>query len=85
MAKISVDRKNLDRLLADSGHRRGTTYQQTFEHLARTHLGRPVEEIVALLQGAADEARLGFHYKDLYEQAEAIHAGRRYVLKVTVT
>ncbi|MEV7381895.1 hypothetical protein [Streptomyces lydicus] len=85
MAKISVDRENLDRLLANSGSRRGTAYQQTFEKLAQTHLGRPVDEIAALLKAAADQARLGFHYKDLYEQAEAIHAGRRYALKVTVT
>ncbi|MEV7253483.1 hypothetical protein [Streptomyces cyaneofuscatus] len=40
---------------------------------------------MALLRRAADEALLGFTAADLYEQAEAIRTGQRYVLRIRVT
>ncbi|MEU8677821.1 hypothetical protein [Streptomyces sp. NPDC048560] len=85
MGEISVSGEHLDRLLADSRRTHGASYQAAFSELAQTHGGRPVGEIVPLLRRAADRALLGFTARDLHEQAEAISAGRRYVLRVKVT
>ncbi|MFD8951953.1 hypothetical protein ACFV0B_24200 [Streptomyces xanthophaeus] len=85
MGEIHVSRNHLDRLLADSSGTYGAPYQEAFAGLARTHRGRPATEIVPLLARAADRALLGFSSADLWEQAEAISSGERYVLRVTVT
>ncbi|MFI9588160.1 hypothetical protein ACIHCQ_41715 [Streptomyces sp. NPDC052236] len=84
MSEIIVSRQYLDRLLADSASTYGAPYQRAFTELAETHRGRPVAEILPLLRRAADQALLGFAHADLREQAEAISAGERYVLRVTV-
>ncbi|MFJ4963823.1 hypothetical protein EES43_28685 [Streptomyces sp. ADI96-02] len=86
MGEITVSSGHLGRLLADSVGRRGhRSYQAVFAELADAHRGRPVTEILPLLIRAADEALLGFSAEDLREQAEAIHSGRRYALRVRVT
>lgn len=85
MGEIIVSRQHLDRLLADSTGAYGAPYQRAFAQLAETHRGRPVAEILPLLRRAADQALLGFTHANLREQAEAISAGERYVLRVTVT
>lgn len=85
MGKINVSSHNLGRLLADSTGTPGRSYQAAFAELAESHQGRPTAEIVALLRRAADEALLGFTAADLYEQAEAIRTGQRYVLRIRVT
>lgn len=85
MGEISVGSRHLDRLLADSAGTYGAPYQRAFAELAQTHRGRPVTEILPLLRRAADQALLEFTDADLLEQASAISAGERYVLRVTVT
>jgi hypothetical protein len=85
MGEINVGRQHLDRLLADSAGTYGAPYQRAFGQLAESHRGRPVAEILPLLRRAADQALLEFTHADLREQAEAISAGERYVLRVTVT
>ncbi|MGW2020345.1 hypothetical protein [Streptomyces sp. NPDC001927] len=84
MGEISVDRQQLDRLLADSASAYGAPYQEAFTELAATHRGRPTGEILPLLRAAADRALLGFTTADLREQAEAISSGRPYVLRIRV-
>ncbi|WP_336317739.1 hypothetical protein [Streptomyces lavendofoliae] len=85
MGDIRVDRRHLDRLLADSAGTYGAPYQRTFTELAETHRGRPVAEILPLLRRAADRALLEFTHADLREQATAISTGEPCVLRVTVT
>ncbi|WP_187283290.1 hypothetical protein [Streptomyces sp. t39] len=85
MGSIRVGSGHLDRLLADSTSAHRVPYQRAFAELADTHRGRSAAEIVPLLRRAADQALLAFTHGDLVEQAEAISAGRRYVLRVTVT
>ncbi|MEV6396994.1 hypothetical protein AB0M39_19775 [Streptomyces sp. NPDC051907] len=85
MGEISVGRQHLDRLLADSTGTYGVPYQRAFAQLAEELRGRPVAEILPLLRRAADASLLEFTHADLVEQAEAISAGERYVLRVTVT
>ncbi|MFF4282899.1 hypothetical protein ACFY0Z_29475 [Streptomyces kronopolitis] len=85
MGKISVNREQLNRLLADGSHDDGVTYQRAFEHLAQSHRGQPVGEILALLRRAADDVRLEFTRNDLLEQARAISEGQPYELRVLVT
>lgn len=85
MGEISVGRQHLDRLLADSAGTHGAPYQRAFAELAEARRGRPVAEILPLLQRAADDALLGFTVADLREQARAISTGEPYVLRVTVT
>ncbi|MER6392785.1 hypothetical protein ABT236_30515 [Streptomyces sp. NPDC001523] len=63
----------------------GAPCQQAFAQLARTHRGRPAAEVLPLPARAADRALLGFSPADLWEQAQAISGGERYVLRVTVT
>ncbi|MFG2298530.1 hypothetical protein [Streptomyces sp. NPDC048603] len=84
MGEISIERQHLDHLLADSASTYGAPYQRAFAELADALRGRPVAEIIPLLRRAADEALLGFTGADLRDQAEAISAGRPYVLRVTV-
>ncbi|MGW6638278.1 hypothetical protein [Streptomyces cyaneofuscatus] len=85
MGEINVSSRNLGRLLADSTGTPADSYQAAFAELAESHRGRPAAEIVVLLRRAADEALLGFTAADLVEQAEAIRAGQRYVLRIRVT
>ncbi|MFJ3439225.1 hypothetical protein ACIPMU_37605 [Streptomyces cyaneofuscatus] len=85
MGEINVSSHNLGRLLADSTGTPGRSYQAAFAELAESHQGRSAAEIAALLRRAADEALLGFTAADLYEQAEAIRTGQRYVLRIRVT
>ncbi|MEW2069092.1 hypothetical protein [Streptomyces sp. NPDC007346] len=85
MGEIDVSSHNLGRLLADSTGTPARSYQAAFAELAESHQGRPATEIVPLLRRAADEALLGFTAADLYEQAEAIRTGQRYVLRIRVT
>ncbi|MEU9033323.1 hypothetical protein AB0D45_00125 [Streptomyces sp. NPDC048352] len=85
MGEISIERQQLDRLLADSASTYGAPYQRAFAELAEARRGRPVAEILPLLRRAADEALLGFTDADLQEQAEAISAGQPYALRVKVT
>ncbi|MFD3542526.1 hypothetical protein ACFWUQ_23960 [Streptomyces sp. NPDC058662] len=84
MGEISIERKHLDRLLADSASTYGAPYQRAFAQLAEERRGRPVAEILPLLRRAADEALLGFRDADLREQAQAISTGEPYVFRVTV-
>ncbi|MFI9041515.1 hypothetical protein [Streptomyces sp. NPDC053726] len=83
MGEIRVDSQYLDRLLTDSTSSYGAPYQESSAELAVSHRGRPPVEILPLLRAAADRALLGFAPADLREQAEAISAGRPYVLRVT--
>ncbi|MGA5553035.1 hypothetical protein [Streptomyces lavendulocolor] len=85
MGDIRVDRRHLDRLLADSAGTYGAPYQRVFAELAETHRGRPVEDILPRLRRTADRALLEFTHADLREQAAAISTGEPYVLRVTVT
>ncbi|MFI8521627.1 hypothetical protein ACIGEZ_28005 [Streptomyces sp. NPDC085481] len=85
MGEISVERGELDHLLADAASAYEAPYQRSFAELAASHRGRPVAEIVPLLRDAADRALLGFTPADLREQAEAISSGRPYILRVRVT
>ncbi|WP_053731092.1 hypothetical protein [Streptomyces sp. WM6378] len=85
MGDISIDKKALPRLLADSSGTYGACYQQAFTALAATHRGQPPARIVPLLRRAADQALLGFTAADLGEQAEAISTGRPYELRITLT
>ncbi|MER5853486.1 hypothetical protein ABT126_42925 [Streptomyces sp. NPDC002012] len=85
MGEIRVDRQHLDRLLTDSTSSYGAPYQESFAELAASHRGQPPAEILPLLRAAADRALLGFAAADLHEQAEAISAGRPYVLRVTAS
>lgn len=85
MGNISIDKKALPRLLADSSDSHGATYQQAFADLAATHRGQPPALIVPLLRRAADQALLGFTAADLREQAEAISTSRPYELRITLT
>ncbi|QNP67123.1 hypothetical protein [Streptomyces genisteinicus] len=85
MGSITVGSGHLDRLLADSTSAHAMPYQRAFAELADSHRGRSADEIVPLLRRAAERSALAFTDTDLVEQAEAISAGRRYVLRVTVT
>ncbi|WP_411102999.1 hypothetical protein [Streptomyces sp. cmx-4-9] len=85
MGEISVSKGSLDRLLTDSTSTCGSSFQQAFADLARTHRGRPAAEIRPLLARAAQQGSLGFSSADLWEQARAISGGAPYVLRVTVT
>jgi hypothetical protein len=84
MGKISLERQSLERLLADDSGGYGAPYQKAFTELAASHRGRPVAEILPLLRRAAEQALLGFTQADLREQAEAISAGSRYELRITL-
>ncbi|MFD8145385.1 hypothetical protein [Streptomyces sp. NPDC059708] len=84
MDEISIERQHLDHLLTDSTSTYQAPYQRTFAHLAETHRGRPLAEILPLLRRATDEALLGFTDADLREQAQAISTGEPYILRVTV-
>ncbi|CAD5911952.1 hypothetical protein ACWGH7_15510 [Streptomyces cyaneofuscatus] len=85
MGEINVSSHNLGRLLADGTGTPARSYQAVFAELAESHQGRPAAEIAALLRRAADEALVGFTAADLYEQAEAIRTGQRYLLRIRVT
>ncbi|MFG3344084.1 hypothetical protein ACGF1Z_03345 [Streptomyces sp. NPDC048018] len=85
MGEISVDRRHLDRLLADTASAYGHPYQQAFAELAASHRGRPAATIVPLLRAAAERALLGFTAADLADQAEAISNGAPYELRIRVT
>ncbi|MFF4169353.1 hypothetical protein [Streptomyces sp. NPDC001744] len=84
MGEITVRAEDMDRLLKDSSSSYSAPYQRAFGEIALSHRGRDAAEIVPLLRAAADAAFLGFTGTDLAEQAEAISAGRPYVLRVTV-
>lgn len=85
MGEISVDRRQLDRLLADSSSGYAVPYQEAFAGLAVSYRGRPVEVIVPLLKEAAERALLGFSGADLLDQARAISSGAPYELRIRVT
>ncbi|MFD0366599.1 hypothetical protein [Streptomyces sp. NPDC059071] len=85
MGEISVDRRQLDHLLADSASGYDVPYQEAFAALAASHRGRPVETIVPLLRAAAERALLGFTPADLLDQARAISSGAPYELRIRVT
>ncbi|MFB6881437.1 hypothetical protein ACFCY8_11460 [Streptomyces noursei] len=85
MGRIRIDRAALGRLLPDGRGTHASSYQQAFNDLAGTHLGRPVEEILPALSQAADHALLEFTPADLREQATAISRGEPYELRVTLT
>ncbi|MFF6772545.1 hypothetical protein ACFY8W_03175 [Streptomyces sp. NPDC012637] len=85
MGEISVDRRQLDHLLADSASGYDVPYQEAFAALADSHRGRPAETIVPLLRAAAERALLGFTPADLLDQARAISSGAPYELRIRVT
>ena len=85
MGKISVDRRRLDHLLADSASGYAVPYQEAFAALAASHRGQPVETIVPLLRAAAERALLGFTRADLVDQARAISSGAPYELLIRGT
>ncbi|MFD3422609.1 hypothetical protein [Streptomyces decoyicus] len=85
MGRISIDRDALGRLLPDGQGAPVPSYQEAFNELADTHLGRPVGEILPALRRAAERALLEFPLADLREQAVAISRGEPYELRVILT
>lgn len=85
MGHIAISAQDIHRLLDDTTHPGGDSYQQAFTRIAATHRGRPVAEILPLLRAAADRTPVGFTGTDLAEQADAISRGTRYELRVRVT